>query len=87
MEYAPSDGYPPVSAGLLDGGTVWRAICRHVFDMGEREAELVEHLLTNISESRISDIRDKLMIDLSPINYGDGKHHPHTQTVTLDDHA
>ena len=52
-----------------------------------RQAELVEHLLTNISESRISDIRDKLMIDLSPINYGDGKHHPHTQTVTLDDHA
>lgn len=35
-----------------------------------RQAELVEHLLTNISESRISDIRDRLMIDLSPINYG-----------------
>jgi hypothetical protein len=35
-----------------------------------RQAELVEHLLTNISESRISEIRDKLMIDLSPISYG-----------------
>jgi len=34
-----------------------------------RQAELVEHLLTNISESRITEIRDKLMIDLSPINY------------------
>ena len=34
-----------------------------------RQAELVEHLLTNISESRISEIRDKLMIDLSPICY------------------
>ena len=31
---------------------------------------LGEHLLTNISESRISEIRDKLMIDLSPISYG-----------------
>jgi hypothetical protein len=39
MEYAPPDGYPPVSAGLLDGGMVWRAICRHVFDMGEREPD------------------------------------------------
>ena len=50
MEYAPSDGYPPVSAGLLDGGTVWRAICRHVFDMGEREPDLVSLLLWAASE-------------------------------------
>ncbi|QDT95278.1 DEAD/DEAH box helicase [Gimesia aquarii] len=34
-----------------------------------RQAELVEHLLTNISEARIKEIRDKLMIDLSPIGY------------------
>lgn len=34
-----------------------------------RQAELVEHLLTNISESRIAEIRSKLMIDLSPICY------------------
>lgn len=39
------DGYPPVSAGVLDAGTVWRAICRHVFDMGEREPDLVTLLL------------------------------------------
>ena len=45
MEYAPPDGYPPVSAGLLDAGTVWRAICRHVFEMGEREPDLVSLLL------------------------------------------
>lgn len=45
MDYAPPDGYPPVSAGLLDSGTVWRAICRHVFDMGEREPDLVSLLL------------------------------------------
>jgi len=50
MEYAPPDGYPPVSAGLLDAGTVWRAICRHVFDMGEREPDLVSLLLWATSE-------------------------------------
>ena len=45
LEFAPPDGYPPVSAGILDAGTVWRAICRHVFDMGEREPDLVTLLL------------------------------------------
>ncbi len=45
IEYAPSDGYPPVSAGILDGGTVWRAISRHVFDMGESEPDLISLLL------------------------------------------
>jgi hypothetical protein len=34
-----------------------------------RQAELVEHLLTNIPESRSNEIRNKLMIDLSPISY------------------
>lgn len=34
-----------------------------------RQAELVEHLLTNVPESRIAELRSKLMIDLSPINY------------------
>ena len=34
-----------------------------------RQAELVEHLLTNIPEARITEIRNKLMIDLSPISY------------------
>lgn len=34
-----------------------------------RQAELVEHLLTNIPEESISEIRNKLMIDLSPISY------------------
>lgn len=38
-----------------------------------RQAELVEHLLTNIPEERISEIRNNLMIDLSPISYGHGK--------------
>ena len=45
IEYAPPDGYPPVSAGILDGGTVWRAISRHVFEMGESEPDLVSLLL------------------------------------------
>jgi hypothetical protein len=45
LEYAPADGYPPVSAGILDAGTVWRAVSRHVFDMGESEPDLVSLLL------------------------------------------
>jgi hypothetical protein len=51
LEYAPPDGYPPVSAGVLDAGTVWRAICRHVFDMGEREPDLVTLILWATSRS------------------------------------
>jgi hypothetical protein len=50
MDFAPADGYPPVSAGILDQGTVWRAICRHVFDMGESEPDLVSLLLWAASE-------------------------------------
>lgn len=45
LEFSPRDGYPPVSAGVLDAGTVWRAVCRHVFDMGDREPDLITLLL------------------------------------------
>ncbi len=45
LEYSPRDGYPPVSAGVLDAGTVWGALCRQVFDMGDREPDLVTLLL------------------------------------------
>lgn len=45
LDNRPADGYPPVSAGILDAGTAWRAICRHVFEMGEREPDLVSLLL------------------------------------------
>lgn len=45
LEFSPRDGYPPVSAGVLDAGTVWRAVCRHVFEMGDREPDLVTLLL------------------------------------------
>src|SRR4051812_4097280 len=45
IEHAPPDGYPPVSAGLLDGGTAWRALGRHAFEMGESEPDLVSLLL------------------------------------------
>lgn len=54
MEYAPADGYPPVSAGILDAGTVWRAISRHVFDMGESEPDLVSLLLWASTKSASS---------------------------------
>jgi hypothetical protein len=52
-----------------------------------RQAELVEHLLTNISEARINEIRDKLMIDLSPIGYGNYGSHTLEPIAGDDDHA
>jgi len=52
LEAAPADGYPPVSAGVLDSGTVWRAVCRHVLDMGEREPDLVTLLLWATDRSK-----------------------------------
>ena len=33
-------------------------------------AEIVDHPLSNVSEYRMVEIRDKLMIDSSPINVG-----------------
>ncbi len=54
LEYAPVDGYPPVSAGVLDAGTVWRTACRHVFEMGEREPDLVRLLLWATTKSGLS---------------------------------
>jgi hypothetical protein len=67
IDYAPTDGYPPVSAGILDGGTVWRAISRHVFDMGESEPELVSLLLwatTKSASSRYSNASPELRTSL-----------------------
>jgi hypothetical protein len=54
LDHRPPDGYPPVSAGILDAGTAWRAICRHVFDMGEREPDLITLLLWATDPSRAS---------------------------------
>lgn len=51
LEYSPRDGYPPVSAGVLDAGTVWSAVCRHVFEMGDREPDLVTLLLWATTEN------------------------------------
>ncbi len=50
IENAPPDGYPPVKAGVLDAGTVWKAICRHIFGMGEREPDLPALLIWAASE-------------------------------------
>jgi hypothetical protein len=50
MDFAPADGYPQVSAVILDAGTIWRAICRHVFDMAESDPDLVSLLLWAASE-------------------------------------
>ena len=75
LECAPTDGYPPVSAGVLDAGTVWRATCRHVFEMGEREPDLVMLLLwarnkatssryLNVGEELRGSLRKRLVSNL-----------------------
>lgn len=75
LECSPADGYPPVSAGVLDAGTVWRAICRHVFEMGEREPDLVTLLLwatnptasaryLNASDELRASLRERLVTNL-----------------------
>jgi len=58
LDHRPADGYPPVSAGVLDAGTAWRAICRHVFDMGEREPDLVSLLLWATTKSGVARYSD-----------------------------
>ncbi|XZE35694.1 BREX-2 system phosphatase PglZ [Pirellulaceae bacterium SH501] len=67
LECAPPDGYPPVSAGVLDAGTVWRAICRHVFEMGDREPDLVTLLLwatNDQTSSRYTTANEDLRVSL-----------------------
>ena len=59
-----------LSAGIrrvLDAGTVWRAVCRHVFEMGEREPDLVTLLLwatTKSASSRYLDASPELRASL-----------------------
>src|SRR5439155_4591070 len=68
LENRPKDGYPPVSAGILDAGTVWRAVSRHVFEMGESEPDLVGLLLWAASKSgsaRYLSANDELKASLS----------------------
>ena len=68
LEYSPRDGYPPVSAGVLDAGTVWSAVCRHVFEMGDREPDLVTLLLwatTDNGPKRYIEATDELRGSLS----------------------
>jgi hypothetical protein len=68
LENAPADGYPPVSAGILDAGTVWRAVSRHVFEMGESEPDLVGLLLwatSTAGSARYLNANDELKKSLS----------------------
>ena len=51
IDHAPPDGYPPVKAGVLDAGTVWRAIFRNVYKMEGSEPDLVSLLLWASSDS------------------------------------
>ena len=60
----------PFSRDRAKLSTLLRTLALYRLAFGQpRQAELVEHLLTNISDERIAEIRDKLMIDLSPIRY------------------
>jgi len=60
----------PFSRDRAKLSTLLKTLALYRLAFGQpRQAELVEHLLTNVTESRITEIRDKLMIDLSPINY------------------
>lgn len=60
----------PFSRDRAKLSTLLKTLALYRLAFGQpRQAELVEHLLTNISESRITEIRDKLMVDLSPIRY------------------
>jgi hypothetical protein len=77
LDHRPADGYPPVSTGVLDAGTAWKAICRHVFDMGEREPDLVSLLLwatTKSGAARYFGATDELKASLRRrliVNLGD----------------
>jgi len=76
----------PFSRDRVKLSTLLKTLALYRLAFGQpRQAELVEHLLTNVSEERISEIRKKLMIDLSPISYGIGSHTPLTLTATLSD--
>jgi hypothetical protein len=45
LDHVPTSGYPPVPAGVLDAATVWRALCRHAFQMGDGEIDTARLLL------------------------------------------
>jgi hypothetical protein len=45
LDHAPTDGYPPVPAGVLDAATVWRSLLKHAFLMGDGELDLPRLLL------------------------------------------
>src|SRR5206468_3630535 len=45
LDHAPTSGYPPVPAGVLDAATVWRSLCRHAFQMGDGDLDLAALLL------------------------------------------
>jgi hypothetical protein len=45
LEHAPADGYPPVPAGVLDAGTVWRTLFRHALRLRDGEPTLARLLI------------------------------------------
>ncbi len=45
LDYAPTSGYPPVPAGVLYSGTIWRSLYRHAFQMGDGDPDLAQLLV------------------------------------------
>jgi hypothetical protein len=45
LEHAPADGYPPVPAGVLDAGTVWRTLFRYALHLRDGEPTLARLLI------------------------------------------
>lgn len=60
----------PFSRDRAKLSTLMKTLTLYRLAFGQpRQAELVEHLMANVGEDRIEEIRRKLMIDLSPISY------------------
>ena len=55
--HAPPDGYPPATAGVLDAGTAWRAVCRHVLGIEGGEPDLVGLLVWSSEEAEVARLR------------------------------
>ncbi len=45
LDHAPTSGYPPVPAGVLDAASVWRTLCRHAFQMSDGELDVPRLLI------------------------------------------
>jgi formylglycine-generating enzyme required for sulfatase activity len=60
----------PFSRDRAKLSTILRTLAIYRLAFGQpRQSELIEHLLTHLPEDRIGAVREKLMVNLSPISY------------------